>query len=1364
MTSLREFPSALANPRPPRRLALAAAGLWLACQSLGLAQGVDQSRPSLADELGASQDSWIVSPNTSTSGSIAGGAPVNGPYEPGDIGSFGVNARVGHVGGGAVGREESMTFLEFAPFTAVENLFFAGDVRLLRTNDGELASSIGGIVRRYMPRTNGIAGLNFYFDNDGSRGPTLQELGIGFEYLTTGPDLRINGYFPINDKTKRVRTGIIRGSEIFQGNQLFFNQLTEQVTASNGTDITLTYPVPGQWASTINLEASAGAYYYSPVDSGVRDFLGWRARLDTTLARRLLHAYVELTGDRVNDNLASVGVDINYWRRYDDKPRTDTNSYHRINEWVRRNWTVVGVDEPSIQEGILATDANGDAYFFEHVDSNSGAGGNGTFENPYQTLQTAQTNGPGPGDSIIYAHAGSVFNTPLVMNDNEIIIGEGVTTPLPRFGSLEPVILPPSGNPGGKPVFDSINGVAPVTLASNVTFGGFDISNTTGGPPAAIVGDGIDSARLFGITIQDVDNGGGILFNNVTGDITLDNVNMLRSNPMDTLSGIDGDNFVVQNSNANITYTNSEIENTLGRMVHIDNSAGRIDLSDVLLNSRFAPGGGSDDGVLIENSSADVLLGQMEIDNGTIDLLNNTGDISFLGPIDMRNSGGNTENPTGIPLQVNGSTGRIVFAPGASLDITGRADTGIDLRNISGLIRFDDDVTIIGGDFFSEALVWQQNSGTFIMTGDFTAGAESPDGPAQSTGILIGDRFGLFSNQAGSTFRMLGQFNIFNTYGETVIDPVTPISEANSAIAILEDPTNVIFSGGIINGRNPEPPAPLVRLPTGGIQILNTTGTIAFNGTTVIGNEPIDATDPLFDPLSGVAAVNMLGASGLISFETLTITDATTAPALIGIGNEDISFDELNITYIGDAGVVDTAVVLNNNGFLTSLGGTISALDAGAIRLFNNDEIAWTSTRIDASNDSVGIFVAGQPGHFRVAGSGSVGSGGTIQAMNLTIGPDFGAIFDYGPEDVTDTDNVVELNDMVFTNANDFAIDVDNLNTFTLNNTTITQTGFGNAVNLSDVVNMTIADSVFTANPFTQLNATIGINPADTPFNYAIVRSQFVDTGTFTGSSQVSIDSVIGGFNNTLNLLVQDNGGPLSGVQGFVSQRSNPDPTTQTADSAALNVRWNGELNAVIERNSFALLGGIGQEGVEIVTADASAPARVVFRENTLVTNEADEATGVRFDFAGPAQLSIVDNATLNTPGQPFQGFRMFGEGSEAYDIRLRNAGNIVRLRNNEISLSADDTVGFNFPFIGGNSRLIIDGNRITHNVNNITAAPGERGFAFGPVLGTVFFEGTVNNEVIYNTGVDAFSRPFPDPFIGSSVGTFFVNEVEVPN
>lgn len=1372
MTSLRVPPSALSVWRRISPVGLAAAAIWLAAGPLAPAAEPLSAPPTSA---AGNDDVWILTPPSS--GAINGGNPVAAHPQPADVGGFGFNARLGHMAGPAVGRRESATFLELTPFTTLDTWFIGGDFRLLRPNEGNLGGSGGVILRRYNPRRNAIFGANVFYDVDDTRGRQFEQVGVGLEWLSAWLDIRANGYLPTGNDKKVLAAGVVRGSERFVGYNLFYDRFSQQATASTGVDMLFTVPIPGRWAEAVNLEASAGWYYFSPNDERLSDFAGGRLRVDGSIIKRLLHAYVEYSNDRAFDSLVSVGVDVNYWNRYDNQPRIGGNQFHRITDYVRRNWTVVAVNETAFDRNLIAVNpATGTPYIIEHVDTNGNSlFADGTFERPYTTLIAAQNNAPSPPNNIIYVHAGSVFNTPLVMNNGEVILGEGVAHELALPGVPDVVILPRTGKAGGKPVFDQISGV-PVRLANNTTFGGFAISRTSIGP--AILGNGITNARLVDIDIQDVNGGHGVHFLNAHGRITLDNVNMLRSNPADPNTGVDLDDFRVEGGNAEIIYRNSRIENTQGRAVRIVDAGGRVDMRTVTINSRFTVVPSNDEGVIVQNSSADVLFGPMDLQSGSLDLLNISGDITFAGPIQLISSNPNPENPNAFPVHVNGSSGLILFQPGATVNVLTRQNTGIDLRNISGTIRFSDNITVAGGNFLSPALVWQQNSGSFISDGTFTAGVVGTNGPAQSQGILIGSRSGALSNQAGSTFTMNGQFTIVNTYGQQLISPGPPVvNQANSAIEILNDPTNVTFNGGLITGRNPDPPAPLARAPTGGIEIFNTTGTIRFNGTTLIENEPLDTADPLFDPPSPESAVEMVQAAGPIFWDILTVRAAaegtTNQPGVFGFQSGDIHFNQLNVEFNSTDNSQNGAVNITQSGNITANGGVISAgflTAAGggtAIILEDNARIAWVSDSVSSRNDQFGIIVRGQPGSFVVRGGGPgvvPGSGGSILNTTSTVGIDVGAIFDYSGQDLTDPNNFVSLNGMVFS-VQDRAIQATNLNRLEISNSVINGTIFSGAVLLNDVLNFRVQDSAFTNNFGNVVLATITTNPPDSVFDYRFERNRFVDGAAAFSASMIRIDNIGGGAGATLDLVVRDNGGPLSGFTGFVSNRFNPNIANPNLvdESSAFAVRWNGPVRqALFERNSFALIGGIGQEGVEFVNASTAHMTNFIFRQNTLTTNEASDAIGVRLDVAGRANVQIVGNQTLNTPGTPFRGFIMNGLRAQAYSLTLRGANNRVRLDDNEIQFFNDDAIGFHFPYIGGNTEFFINGNRIRFNQQFTSVGPGERGFAFGPMAGTMFFHGDRNNLVEY-LQPDAFSRPFPDPFLAPHIGTFLLNGVRVP-
>ena len=357
---------------------------------------------------------------------------------------------------------------------------------------------------------------------------------------------------------------------------------------------------------------------------------------------------------------STTGTDVNT-----DHASEQTSSIG-IAQWVERQWTVTTIDDTAYTLGQLAINpATGLPYYIEHVDTNytpDAFGGDGTFENPYPTLTEAQTMAPGVGpNNIIFVHAGSQFTAPFVLNPGETVFGEGVTHTVPIVGFNGLLDLPTTGKPGGLPNIDGIGGTA-VTLADDVHFAGFTVSNTSGGP--AILGDMITNARLRGIRIEDVNGGDGLVFRDSSGAILLDDVNILRANNADVFSGVDGDAFLVDGGDANIVYRNSTIENTLGRAVRIRDAAGSVDMSSTRVNSRFTVTTNGDEGVIVQDSSADVRFGQITLQNGSFELENISGNITVMEPMELFNSGAiltSIENPNAIPLRIDGSSGMVTF-------------------------------------------------------------------------------------------------------------------------------------------------------------------------------------------------------------------------------------------------------------------------------------------------------------------------------------------------------------------------------------------------------------------------------------------------------------------------------------------------------------------------------------------------------------------------------------------------------------------------------------------------------------------------------------------------------------------------------
>jgi hypothetical protein len=171
-------------------------------------------------------------------------------------------------------------------------------------------------------------------------------------------------------------------------------------------------------------------------------------------------------------------------RRIDSMTPTRT-TYDRLSERIYRNYTVV-VTNTSMPDPLAATDAaTGQRITVVHVDSEAGAGGDGTFERPFQTLMQAQ-GGSAPGN-IILAHSDSIFSDSITLQPNQRFLGQGTalnhTIDTRQFGTI---FLPHAG-PGDQPMISGTTANA-VTLADGSEVSGFMILNPSG---SAIFADGL---------------------------------------------------------------------------------------------------------------------------------------------------------------------------------------------------------------------------------------------------------------------------------------------------------------------------------------------------------------------------------------------------------------------------------------------------------------------------------------------------------------------------------------------------------------------------------------------------------------------------------------------------------------------------------------------------------------------------------------------------------------------------------------------------------------------------------------------------------------------------------------------------------
>jgi hypothetical protein len=489
-------------------------------------------------DIARSVDGWFSAP----SANLRGGAPE--PWTMDGYFPYVQRFGVAHDAGDGVGFGESFTTFEY--FTPIrgdlvwDNLF--ADCRFIVRNNAFVGGNVGVGYRHYSLEQNRIWGLNVYGDWLQTDVTDYGQLGVGVETFGTLIDARANAYIPGVDQTR----GQVPNQ--FQGNLLIIN-LDELAMTGGDAEIGL---------NLVDLDRAQarifGGLYYFDAETAPHAF-GWRARAEATVDQ-LYWLDVSVQDDQVFGTTWTIGfairalhrflppnaqahkpMDHHYYRRSGDAAAG--NIAHRLSAPVERLQNIVITRAPQI-----ATDETGTPLNFLHVVD--GAGGTGTFEDPYGTL-TAALADPDAGMSIIYTPEGGDFVENITLVPGATILSNG---PLQRirtqfglqtlpFSGTSPDLMDLPTLTGTVDMADdsrfsgfSVTGEITATGVSNVTIDRSTISSAAGD---AVTLTGVDSAVLDTVGVAST-AGVGLFVDDSSAVITELTVNNAASNGVEVLS------------------------------------------------------------------------------------------------------------------------------------------------------------------------------------------------------------------------------------------------------------------------------------------------------------------------------------------------------------------------------------------------------------------------------------------------------------------------------------------------------------------------------------------------------------------------------------------------------------------------------------------------------------------------------------------------------------------------------------------------------------------------------------------------------------------------------------------------------------
>jgi len=468
----------------------------------------------------------------------------------------GVLTSVGFLAGPTVGRDDSIAPLEVMPYVLFDPHFIFADVRGFVSTEGQFGGNIGAGYRHLNESLGGWYGANAWVDIDQTSGETFSQLGLGLEAVWNRWEARSNFYLPVGDREQTLEQSAV--DTRFIGNQLWFDRRTTFGNSLAGFDgeVGLSWPIE-PFDLPVVVRGFVGGYNFA-ADTG-DGVSGFRTRLESTINSSIITQVEYTTDDEYGQNLYA-GVTIQFpWGGSHPSSNWKRNTPSPFRS-VKRNYNVILDRQETLANNVVAMNPlTSQPYFFQHVDTQSGTGGNGTFESPYSTFNPATTGNP----DIILVHGGSVLNETLVIPDDTRVLD--MNGPLSiQTSNLGRLTLPTlSDTVLDAPRITGINGTA-VTMGTNSELSGFIIDNITGD---GIVGTDGSGVTLRDITFDDI-SGDAIRFSQVTeGTLTLTDLD---------IQNIGGRGMSVENLDGDLTVTRLTFDEVDGASIFLDGGSGDV--------------------------------------------------------------------------------------------------------------------------------------------------------------------------------------------------------------------------------------------------------------------------------------------------------------------------------------------------------------------------------------------------------------------------------------------------------------------------------------------------------------------------------------------------------------------------------------------------------------------------------------------------------------------------------------------------------------------------------------------------------------------------------------------------------------------
>jgi hypothetical protein len=527
----------------------------------------------------------------------------------------------------------------------------------------------------FSPDAQKIAGVSLWSDGlSKGDGTFFPQIGGSLELLGEHLDLRANGYLPLGEETQTrdfFQTGVLTYSG---------NNLATQLQGVADTSLTVGEIELAGRIANYDAWVFGGGYGF---DGGAFNGGGGKVGLRGYATPDLMVS-VAIANDSEFDTNTLVNLTWFIGRtRAENCPRGELSD--RFREPVIRNNYVALQQSTVFAAGGPLLDADGTPFSIVHVDSSAAGGGDGTFENPLNSLDNILANSQ-TGD-IVLAHGGSVFSgQSAVLQNEQIFLGEGGNNPftVTQFGGR--MFTLPETAPGALagPVPQINNPVgAGVTLADdntvrNLSFSGGANAITTSASGsnnmtlqdltiANTTGNAINLVSVVAPDADDLDDDDNLTEEvNLLGTVAINNVTFSGNGDHDIF--IDGDATGADTTRAEvITITNSRSTGAANESIAISNTTNVTGSSTTITNYDYnggtTAGGG---GILLTNTGSSTTVTESDFTGGDGPAIHADGTIGAV----VFGSTNSITNITGNAVVIEENTGTVNVSSGIETDTT----------------------------------------------------------------------------------------------------------------------------------------------------------------------------------------------------------------------------------------------------------------------------------------------------------------------------------------------------------------------------------------------------------------------------------------------------------------------------------------------------------------------------------------------------------------------------------------------------------------------------------------------------------------------------------------------------------------------